>query len=416
MNRRNFLKNLAAASAATASSSMCLNSPAFAAGSDRHYWVFVTANGGWDTTSMFDPKGHEVKSFKGSVNRYSQNDIRQAGNIRYAPVPDGINNQDYIKTFTEKYYRQLLVLNGVDMGTINHKTGIDIALSGSDSPAYPATAAMIATLNASYQPMPYINAGGSSKTAGLVAASALPREQVFSDLRNKDEWTAKNNRELLNQLKLDKLQRRASNSVTQRDAQTINQMLGARQSGSDVSDFIDRLPFSNNITRYQEYSEIIAAGFAEDISNSAQIQVGGFDTHSDSDKGQYGRIDELLSTVDHLWQELTRHNIAQYTTIVMASDMGRTPGYNKSQGKDHWPISSMLFMGKGITGNRVIGATNDELKAQKVNPASLELDGSGITLTPASIHQEIRKQNLLDRSLLDDKFPLGGAESLNLFT
>ena len=46
--------------------------------------------------------------------------------------------------------------------------------------------------------------------------------------------------------------------------------------------------------------------------------------------------------------------------VVVQSEMGRTPNYNKGNGKDHWSIGSIMFMGPGIRGNRVIGATDDE--------------------------------------------------------
>ena len=43
--------------------------------------------------------------------------------------------------------------------------------------------------------------------------------------------------------------------------------------------------------------------------------------------------------------------------VVVASDFGRTR-YNGDGGKDHWPITSMMMMGAGISGGRVIGQTD----------------------------------------------------------
>ena len=40
--------------------------------------------------------------------------------------------------------------------------------------------------------------------------------------------------------------------------------------------------------------------------------------------------------------------------------MGRTPNYNNGNGKDHWSIGSIMFLGRGIKGNRVIGATDEK--------------------------------------------------------
>jgi len=55
-----------------------------------------------DVTNMWDPKGSEVVFRGGSVNNYSQNDIRQVGNIRYAAVPPGVATSDMLDTFTQK--------------------------------------------------------------------------------------------------------------------------------------------------------------------------------------------------------------------------------------------------------------------------------------------------------------------------
>jgi uncharacterized protein (DUF1501 family) len=45
--------------------------------------------------------------------------------------------------------------------------------------------------------------------------------------------------------------------------------------------------------------------------------------------------------------------------VIAQSEMGRTPTYNSGNGKDHWPIGSIMFLGCGIRGNRVIGATDE---------------------------------------------------------
>ena len=86
--------------------------------------------------------------------------------------------------------------------------------------------------------------------------------------------------------------------------------------------------------------------------------------------------------------------LSDETVVVMLSEMGRTGPLNAALGKDHWPWTSMLLMGPGITGNRVIGrfalgfrgvpidqATGDELEegdpmaAASIGAGLLELAG-----------------------------------------
>lgn len=58
--------------------------------------------------------------------------------------------------------------------------------------------------------------------------------------------------------------------------------------------------------------------------------------------------------------------------IILQSDMGRTPHYKKrAASKDHRSIGSVVFMGLGIKGNRVIGATDEKHFIIPINSQSL---------------------------------------------
>ncbi len=84
MNRREFLKSAAAMTSLAAFSKLSLASTGY---STEQYWVFVNAKGGWDTTSLCDPKGDvEFSTSRGVINRYSTADIRQIGNFKLAPM------------------------------------------------------------------------------------------------------------------------------------------------------------------------------------------------------------------------------------------------------------------------------------------------------------------------------------------
>ena len=126
-------------------------------------------------------------------------------------------------------------------------------------------------------------------------------------------------------------------------------------------------------------------------------------------------MDDLLLLVDQLWDQLEHQGIAQQTTVAIVSDMGRTPGYNSNDGKDHWPISSMVFMGAGVTGNQVIGATTDSLAGVNINPLTLQKDNNGIPLTAAAVHKAIRYVSGVSQMEINGTYPLEG-EDLALFS
>ena len=97
MQRRNFVKGVLAVGAASG-----FRVPlAHATDYTDKLFVFVQAEGGWDPTSFCDPKTNTTGERK--INNWADNDeIREAGNIRYAPFA---NNQ----AFFDKYYQRILV-------------------------------------------------------------------------------------------------------------------------------------------------------------------------------------------------------------------------------------------------------------------------------------------------------------------
>ncbi|RME01897.1 MAG: DUF1501 domain-containing protein [Deltaproteobacteria bacterium] len=59
---------------------------------------------------------------------------------------------------------------------------------------------------------------------------------------------------------------------------------------------------------------------------------------------------------------------------------------NSRGGRDHHLSSSCLVAGKGIAGNRVIGATDDTFFLQPIDPATGVPDERGVRIRPPDIH------------------------------
>tara|TARA_B100000315_G_C14366062_1_gene490714 strand:- start:404 stop:748 length:345 start_codon:yes stop_codon:yes gene_type:complete len=87
--------------------------------------------------------------------------------------------------------------------------------------------------------------------------------------------------------------------------------------------------------------------------------------------------------------------------------------YNSGDDKDHWNITSIMAMGAGITGNRLIGETNENFEALKLNRDTLTLDDNGINVTPQHVHRSLR-DFLGVQDDLDNLFPIN-VEKLDLF-
>jgi hypothetical protein len=148
---------------------------------------------------------------------------------------------------------------------------------------------------------------------------------------------------------------------------------------------------------------------------SANLSIGGFDTHSDHDNQHARSLTILLRGIDYLLNQAKGMGLDGKVVVVVGSDFGRTPYYNQGNGKDHWNVTSMMFAGPGIAGNRVIGATDDGFKPLTVNPSTLALDPAGVRIDTGSVHLALRKLAKIDAEAVVQRYPLKGS-ALPLFS
>jgi uncharacterized protein (DUF1501 family) len=107
--------------------------------------------------------------------------------------------------------------------------------------------------------------------------------------------------------------------------------------------------------------------------------------------------------------------IREQLVVVVQSEMGRTPNYNAGNGKDHWSIGSALFLGGGIKGNRVIGATDAKQFAVPLDPQTLQpAKDKGMRVRPEHVHASLRELAGIADHPLSKQFPLGVADKEQL--
>ena len=59
------------------------------------------------------------------------------------------------------------------------------------------------------------------------------------------------------------------------------------------------------------------------------------------------------------------------------SEMGRTPALNANLGKDHWPFTSVMLIGDGFIGDRVVGGFDAGWMGQSLDFGSAEVTDGG---------------------------------------
>lgn len=424
MDRRTFfrLSSLAGLSVATSAAPGFLGKAHAAARRsaraphDGLCYVFIQAIGGWDPTLLCDPKGATSLTDPGRISNYVEGDIQTAGNISYAPVG---GNAD----FFNKHYQKTLVINGIDTQSNSHEASRRNVFSSRLGAGYPNLGALFAGHHDPSLAMSFLSFGGYDLTHGVVPRArsgnfgalndlAYPRRAVAateSSVYQSDEVQA-----LIEAAQKERQAYLRENIQLPRAKQAMNTLFTA-SAGADglrrLQEHLPKLDTSNNYMFRQ--AQLAVAAFRAGISVCANLTAGGFDTHDNHDSRHIPLLDKLLKGIDFLWQEAERQGMADRLVVVVGSDFARTPRYNAKMGKDHWSITSMMLMGAGIEGNRVVGLTDQEQRAIELAPDTLTADPKGIRIEPKHIHRCLRRLAKIEGGALDKLFPLD-AEDLSI--
>ncbi|WP_430460206.1 DUF1501 domain-containing protein [Thalassolituus sp. LLYu03] len=429
-SRRDFLKLLSAAGLVAG-----LPAPlrSFAAGSSftpytGSFFVSIEASGGWDVTSFCDPKANS------SINHWAQSGTAQTiagSSITYAPFA---HNQRFFTTL----HPHMLVVNGVDAQTNAHQAGRRHNWSGRIAEGYPSFAALAATAYGPDLPLAYLSNGGYNDTAGLIhyvlmqdpgALNKLVYPDQFLDAGS--DWDAakyfhrQSTRDIISRYKAERLTRlqAAQPHMASRLQEALNQYAAARGNQSlletlaqyvpqTLVDYTDDDGFWNPLLRQ---AQIALAAYQSGLCVSADLVAWGFDTHANHDADHSDALKRLQNGVEYLWAEAARLGIDDKLVVMISSDFGRTPEYNDGNGKDHWPVSSTIFMSKNAAwANRAVGLTSAAHETLAMDPQTLAQSADGITLQPKHMQQAMRELAGIDNHAVCEAFPLD-AESVNLF-
>jgi len=122
-------------------------------------------------------------------------------------------------------------------------------------------------------------------------------------------------------------------------------------------------------------------------------------------------IPEFLAGIAYTIHRAEELKIREQLVVIVQSEMGRTPNYNGGNGKDHWSIGSIMFIGPRIKGNRVIGATDEKQFQVAIDPQTLACDKEkGVRVRPEHIHTALRDFAGVADHPFSKKFPLGVVE------
>ena len=134
--------------------------------------------------------------------------------------------------------------------------------------------------------------------------------------------------------------------------------------------------------------------FEQGLSRCAMVEDQGYchmrwDSHGDV-REQDWHYELLFTGLIELMEELNRRTapsgatLAEETTVVLCSELGRHPALNEMGGRHHWPIGSAMLIG-GVTGSRTVGGFTDQMLSKTIDPFSAEFSSTGEKILPGHL-------------------------------
>ncbi len=392
--------------------------------------VTLQVSGGWDVSSFCDPKAN-VPGEKVINTWANTGEIQQVGNLSYAPFAGNA-------TFFEKYYQHMLVINGVDAQTNSHSAGVTHNWSGRLSEGYPTATALAASVFGADLPMGYVSGGGYQETARLVRYTSLSNPEGLAGLINGNVtlWDAE--QQYRHQSDLDRIKRYqleqleellGSSTLTPRQRHAMETYYQARVARTELGAFAELLPTGDELqpsvevtgdvqSTVHRQAQVALIGFQSGVSMAADLFLRGFDTHADHDQDHEPMLAHLTDAVDYIWETAESLGLADRLLVFISSDFARTPRYNSSEGKDHWPIGSAIFMAKNAPwGNRVVGGSDELQNALNISPATLLHDDvSGRHIYPGDVQRTLRVLTGVDQHESALRFPINTGDYMDFLT
>lgn len=393
MHRRHFL---AGAGAALAALGLPLHVARATTGTDRKF-VFVFNPGGWDPTRVFVPAfdlpevAMEARAARAT-----------AGGLPFVDHPD----RPSVRAFFEAHGSRALVVNGLLVRSIAHEICSMIMMTGSSSGLLPDWPAILGHADRDRTVLPHLVLGGPSfpgdlgvSVARTGAAGQLEMLLSGDALDISDLPVRSPSRPAENVIDRYLVRRADARALSPRstvEAGLTSDLAAAMHEVTGLKDLRYTMDFTTDGSLAQQ-ADVAVQALALGVSRTVTLAHGlvggafGWDSHADNDNAQSALFEGLFAGLLELMAALratpgtSAPTLADETTVVVLSEMGRTPALNATNGKDHWPYTSAMVIGDGVTGGRVVGGVDAGYVGLRVDPASAEVRDDGEVLSAESL-------------------------------
>lgn len=365
LTRRTFVRTAVTAGAALATTRLVLAGRA----DESCRFLFVNAEGGWDPLCVFAPMFGSSE-----IEMETQAEPWTMGGLPLVDHPA----RPITRAFFERHHGEVALLNGVSTRSVNHETCSIVALTGSTSEDRPDWATILGYAQRDTNSLPHLVVSGPSLPGpySVFVSHAEGMLQPTIDgsiLEYNDAPVARPEAppsrvvdRFLAQRGVARAQR-APDSVPLSD---YREALDRAKALSDASLELSLVSGEDFGGRIETAVSALAAG----VCRCASVGTGFvWDTHDDNTvqtglfESFFGELEVLLTLLDTTLGPQGQP-LSSDTVVVVTSEMARTPAFNGTGGRDHWPYTSMMMMGPGVAGGRVFGGYTDLYTGLGVGP------------------------------------------------
>jgi len=353
---------------------------------DRKY-LFFFASGGWDATPL-DPKfGSDGVSPVGGTDMDPGTVRGQAGNLTWSSGPDRLNMDVYFSRWASR----TALIRGVNVHSAGHESGTQWMMTGTTTSSRPDWPTILASHGVMDYPMPHLVFSGPAYPGTLGAAVVRGGGGTLLRLIDGTLNTSVDRPSPVFETPSDSMMdaavyNRAGRLTGRMQGQARDRMedyLGNMERAMELEGRRFEAGLGEQSRTMEAQAEMALEVMRLGLTRCAMIRVpGGWDTHG-GNQNVGAQMDAFFGVLDRLMEKmhtspgLSTPRLAGEVVIVCTSELGRTPRFNGSQGRDHWPYTSMLVAGSGIQGNSVIGSTDEGFISLPTDFATGQPSGSG---------------------------------------
>jgi len=319
-------------------------------------FLFVTAEGGWDPLCVFAPMFDAPE-----IEMEPEAEPWTIGGLALVDHPQ----RPQTRTFFEDHHGQVALLNGVSTRSVNHEICAAVAMTGSTAVDRPDWATVLGYEQRDANSLPHLVVSGPSfpgpysvfvsHAEGMLQPAIDGTILQYNDAPQPLPEAPPSH--IVDRFLAMRGVARAQRDENSQALADYREALSRARSLSDASLELRLVSGEDFSGRLQTAVAALAAGVCRCTSVSTGFI---WDTHDDNTV-QSGLFDGFFSDLQELMATLGStlgpegEPLSQSTVVVVTSEMARTPAFNVTGGRDHWPYTSMMLMGPGIVGDRSYG-------------------------------------------------------------